>query len=119
LPTIPETLADLLTIAVIVCVVFLVLRRIAFPEVRILTTFYDYLLLAITVAPFVTGFLASQQISGYQGWFMAHIVCGEIMLIAIPFTKLSHVVMFFLSRGQLGMDYGIKRGGMKGKGLAW
>jgi nitrate reductase gamma subunit len=50
---------------------------------------------------------------------MAHIICGEIMLIAIPFTKLSHMVMFFLSRGQLGMDYGIKRGGMKGKGLAW
>jgi hypothetical protein len=32
---------------------------------------------------------------------------------------LSHVVLFFMSRGQLGMDYGIKRGGMKGKGLAW
>jgi nitrate reductase gamma subunit len=119
LPTIPESLADLLTIAVIVCVIFLVLRRIAFPEVRILTTFYDYLLLAITVAPFVTGFVAGQQTPGYQGWFMAHIICGEIMLIAIPFTKLSHVVMFFLSRGQLDIDYGIKRGGMKGKGLAW
>jgi nitrate reductase gamma subunit len=118
-PTIPDAVADLLTIAVMVCVVFFVLRRIAFPEVRILTTAYDYLLLAISVAPFVTGFLAGQQIPGYQGWFMAHIICGEIMLIAIPFTKLSHVVLFFMSRGQLGMDYGIKRGGMKGKGLAW
>jgi hypothetical protein len=24
-----------------------------------------------------------------------------------------------MTRAQLGMDYGIKRGGMKGKGLAW
>ncbi len=117
--TISGPVADLLTIAVIVCVVFLALRRIAFPEVRILTTAYDYILLAVAVAPFVTGFFATQQISGYKFWFMAHIICAEIMLIAIPFTKLSHVVLFFLSSAQLGMDYGIKRGGMKGKGLKW
>jgi hypothetical protein len=29
------------------------------------------------------------------------------------------VLLFFLSRAQLGMDFGIKRGGMKGKGMAW
>ena len=46
-------------------------------------------------------------------------LCGEILLVAIPFTKLSHFLLFFLSRAQLGMDYGIKRGGMKNKGMAW
>ena len=117
--TIPGTIADILTIAVIVCAVFLALRRIAFSEVRILTTTYDYLLLVIAVAPFVTGFFASHHVPGYIFWIRAHIICGEIMLIAIPFTKLSHVALFFLSRAQLGMDYGIKRGGMKGRGLAW
>jgi nitrate reductase gamma subunit len=117
--TLPGSVADTLTIAVIVCAVFLILRRIAFSEVRILTSAYDYLLLAITVAPFVTGFLASQKVAGYQFWLYAHIITGEIMLISIPLTKLSHIVLFFLSRAQLGMDYGIKRGGMKGKGLAW
>ncbi len=117
--TIPDPVADVMTVAVMVAVLFLVLRRISFPEVRILTTAYDYLLLAIAVAPFVTGFLAGLQVPGYSVWVMAHIICGEIMLIAIPFTKLSHVILFFLSRAQIGMDYGIKRGGMKGKGLAW
>ena len=117
--TIPGPVADVMTVAVMVAVLFLVLRRISFPEVRILTTAYDYLLLAIAVAPFVTGFLAGLQVPGYSVWVMAHIICGEIMLIAIPFTKLSHVILFFLSRAQIGMDYGIKRGGMKGKGLAW
>lgn len=117
--TFPNSIADFLTIAVIISAVFLVLRRNAFPEVRILTTAYDYILLAISVAPFITGYFASHQVPGYSFWFMAHIICGEIMLIAIPFTKLSHVILFFLSRGQLGMDFGIKRGGMKGKGLAW
>jgi nitrate reductase gamma subunit len=63
--------------------------------------------------------VASHQPSDYSFWLLAHIIAGEIMLIVIPFTKLSHVVLFFLVRGQLGMDYGIKRGGMRGKSLAW
>lgn len=117
--TLPEAVADGLTMLVIVSVVFLILRRIALPEVRLITTAYDYLLLVIAVAPFITGFLAYHRAPDYYFWLMAHIFCGEICLIAIPFTKLSHFILFFLSRAQLGMDYGIKRGGMKGKGLAW
>lgn len=117
--TLPESVTDILTVAIIVSAVYLTLRRIALPEVRIITTAYDYLLLAISVAPFVTGFLAYHQFSGYSFWLIVHILSGEIMLIAIPFTKLSHMVLFFLSRGQLGMDFGIKRGGMKGYNLSW
>jgi len=117
--TIPESAADFLTILVLVSAVFLILRRIALPEVRIITTAYDYLMLAIAVAPFITGLMAHYQSGNYQLWLILHILSGEIMLMAIPFTKLSHFVGFFLSRAQLGMDYGIKRGGMKSKGLAW
>jgi nitrate reductase gamma subunit len=117
--TLPEGVADGLTITVMVACVLLILRRIALPEVRILTTVYDYLVLIISVAPFVTGYLASHQFAGYQFWLIMHILCGEIFLVSIPFTKLSHVVLFFCSRAQLGMDFGIKRGGMKGKGFAW
>jgi nitrate reductase gamma subunit len=117
--TLPEAVADILTVIVMIAVVFLILRRIALPEVRLITTVYDYLLLAIALAPFVTGFLASHRALDYSFWLIAHILCGEIFLIAIPLTKLSHFILFFLSRAQLGMDYGIKRGGMKGKGLAW
>lgn len=119
LPSISESGADILTAVVILAAIFIVLRRIALPEVRILTKPYDLLVLAIAVAPFVTGFLAYHQVSGYRFWLILHIICGEIMLVAIPFTKLSHFLLFFLSRAQLGMDFGIKRGGMKNKGMAW
>ncbi|KPJ79131.1 MAG: hypothetical protein AMJ54_00260 [Deltaproteobacteria bacterium SG8_13] len=119
LPTISESAADLLTILVIVSAVFLVLRRIALTEVRIITDVKDYLMIAVAVAPFVTGLIAHYQIGNYQFWLILHILCGELFLIAIPLTKLSHFILFFMSRAQLGMDYGIKRGGMKGKGLAW
>ncbi|MDM8524403.1 hypothetical protein QUF80_13630 [Desulfococcaceae bacterium HSG8] len=115
----PDAMADVLTIAMLVAALFLTLRRIALPEVRILTNAYDYILMLIAVAPFITGFLASHNASCYDFWLILHIITGEIMLVAIPFTKLSHFVLFFCSRAQIGMDFGIKRGGMKGKGLAW
>jgi nitrate reductase gamma subunit len=119
-PTIPMLAADILTVAMICAGVFIIIRRISLPEVRIVTSLYDYLLLAITLAPFVTGFMVVHQLGGdYEFWLLAHVIAGEIMLLAVPFTKLFHVVGFFLSRGQLGMDYGIKRGGMKGTNMAW
>jgi hypothetical protein len=63
--------------------------------------------------------LAYHRAPDYYFWLMAHIISGHIFLIAIPLTKLSHFLLFFMTRAQLGMDYGIKRGGMKGKGMAW
>lgn len=114
----PEPAADALTILMIVAAILLALRRIALPEVRLLTTAYDYFILAVAVAPFVTGFLATHLFPGYSFWLIAHVIAGEVMLIAIPFTKLSHLVVFFLTRAQLGMDFGIKRGGMK-RDLSW
>lgn len=117
--TLPQTLADVLSWAVIISAVLLILRRIALPEVRILTTAYDYLILLIAVAPFVTGLLARYEVGNYSFWLMTHMICGEILLLAVPFTKLSHIVLFFASRAQLGMDYGIKRSGLKGTQIAW
>jgi nitrate reductase gamma subunit len=117
--TLNPTIADILSWSVIVCAFLLILRRISLPEVRILTTAYDYFILLLSIAPFVTGLIARYQIGDYSFWLTIHILCGEALLIAIPFTKLSHIVLFFASRAQLGMDYAIKRGGMQGKGMAW
>ena len=117
--TLNAAFADILTWAVIISAFFLVLRRLVLPEVRIMTTLYDYFILAVAVAPFVTGLFARYQVGDYSFWLNMHIFCGELLLIAIPFTKLSHVFLFFASRAQLGMDFGIKRGGMKGTKMAW
>jgi len=118
-PTLPMLAADVLTFAVIIAGGIILFRRLALPEVRVLTTPYDIFLLLLTLAPFVTGFLAVQNAPGYLFWLYAHIILGEVLLIAIPLTKLSHIVLFFLTRAQIGMDFGIKRGGMKGRGISW
>lgn len=114
-----QSIADVMSWGVIISAVFLTSRRLILPEVRILTTVYDYLILFLSTAPFITGLICRYEIGGYSFFLIVHILFGEILLISIPFTKLSHILLFFLSRAQLGMDFGIKRGGMKGKGMTW
>ncbi len=119
LPAMSSGLADFLTWTAVGSAAFLILRRIVLPEVRILTTLNDYFILFISLAPFITGLAARYQAGDYALWLNLHILSGELLLIAIPFTKMSHVFLFFASRAQLGMDFGIKRGGMKGTKMAW
>jgi hypothetical protein len=41
---------------------------------------------------------------------IAHILAGELMLIVIPFTKLGHMLFFFLYRFLIGSEYSFGQG---------
>jgi hypothetical protein len=78
--------------------------------VRIISTAYDYLVLGITVAPFLTGFFAYHLWFDYKTVITIHMLVGELMLIAIPFTKIGHMVFFFFVRILIGSEYSFGRG---------
>jgi len=104
--TLPEGVADVMTLLVIAGCVFFLVRRLTRPEVRFVTDFSDYVILAIVAAPFVTGFLAYHQWFG-SGWMtIAHMFTGEIMLAAIPFTRLVHMVFSVFTRAYMGSEFG-------------
>lgn len=105
----PDALADVMTLIVIASCVFFLVRRRVRPEVRYLTSGSDYLILAIVAAPFVTGFWAYHQWIGYKAVLILHILSGEIMLVAIPFTRLSHMIFFVFTRGYMGSEFGAIR----------
>ncbi len=109
LPSLPMGLADALTIASIVGLGLLALRRFTVAEARALTTCEDWMILILTAVPFISGFMA--RFSPSDLWTLVHIISGEVFLIVAPFTKLAHIVLYFMSRAQIGMDYAIKRGG--------
>ncbi len=122
LPALPSVLADIFTIMAILGLAGLALRRVIIPEARALTTCQDWLVLALASAPFITGayarFCASAE--SYDCWMAAHVIAAEIFLIATPFTKLSHIALFFLTRAQIGMEFAIKRGGnSRGPAFPW
>lgn len=119
-PSMPLWLSDALTIGAILGGVMMALRRIALPEVRFLSDKADWFVLLLSLFVLISGFLARMQASGYESWLLWHIFSGELILILAPFTKLSHMVLYFMSRGQLGMDYAIKRGGQtRGPAFPW
>ncbi|OEU55938.1 MAG: nitrate reductase [Desulfobacterales bacterium C00003106] len=107
--TLSETLVDWMTVVVIAGAAFFLYRRLSDPVVKNVTDSSDYILLAITVLPFITGFVAYHQLFAYKTMLIIHILAGEIMLIAIPFTRLSHMLFFAFTRTYYGSESGLVR----------
>jgi nitrate reductase gamma subunit len=84
-------------------------RRILLPEVRYVTFTREYLVLLMVLAPFLTGFLAYHQIGPYDSMVILHILTGEILLVALLFTWLSHMITGFLIRAYMGSEFGSVR----------
>ena len=105
-----ESTADILTAIFFGLALFFLVRRVVVLQVRAITTFNDYFVLLVTVAPFVTGFIAYHQWFDYSTVLTIHIMTGELMLMAVTFTKLGHMVFFFLSRFLIGREYCLGRG---------
>ena len=105
----PDFLADAMTLIVIASCVFFAVRRRVLPEVRFLTSPSDFIIIAIVAAPFITGFWTYHQWIGYRIVGILHILSGEIMLVAIPFTRLSHAFFFPFTRGYMGSEFGAVR----------
>lgn len=106
-------LADVLTGLSLLGLCLLALRRALLPEVRFLSTWRDWWVLALCALVLASGALARLQTGTVSNWLLLHMVAAELLMVLAPFTRLSHMVLFFLSRGQLGMDYAVKRGGAK------
>lgn len=108
--SLPESITDVLTVVVLVCAAFFLSRRLFLSRVRAITTAYDYLILLVAIAPFLTGYFTYHQWFNYDTVVTLHILAGEIMLITIPFTKLGHMLFFFLYRFLIGSEYSFARG---------
>jgi hypothetical protein len=78
--------------------------------VRILTEAWDYVLLGLIALPFLTGLLAYHQVGPYELLMILHLLTAEVLLILIPFTKLSHMILFFFTRAFIGFEMGVRRG---------
>lgn len=104
--SLPDSVADIMTVVIILCCIFFLVRRLTSPEVKYVTSASDYFILTIVAAPFVTGFMAYHQWAGYQWMVILHMLSGEIMLAAIPFTRLSHMVLAPFTRAYMGSEFG-------------
>ena len=107
----PDGLADWMTLIFLAIALFLLLRRIFSADIRLISGWADYVLLIVIALPFLTGYFLSHGTLDNVGFLgdnmtLLHMLSGELMLILIPFTKLSHFILFFFSRGSTAVEFG-------------
>lgn len=97
-PALPDVLVDLLTLLMLLWTFIFFIRRMCVREVRAITTFSDFAMLALAALPFLSGFMAYHQFFDYRTMLVLHMGSGEMMLMLIPFTRMIHMLYFFLNR---------------------
>jgi len=108
--TLPDTLSKVMVIIVLIGGLTFVLRRIANPTVRYVTTASDYVLAVLVLAPFATGLMAFYQVFDYEVIVILHMWTGALWMAMIPFTRIAHMLFFPLTRGYMGSEFGFVRG---------
>ncbi len=119
-PALPVAVGDVFAILGFGGGILLLLRRITLPQVRFITDWKDLAILGLCLVTLASGLVARFDLFAYEFMLGLHMFSGELILILAPFTKLSHMALFFASRAQLGIDYAVKRGGAsRGAAFPW
>ncbi len=99
--TLPPALADWLSVMTVVAAGGLLAGRAAHASSRRLSRFQDWALPVLCIVPFVTGLgVAHPEWSpvGAQGLYLVHLLSAELLLVLVPFSKLVHMVLFWVSQ---------------------
>ena len=101
LPALGRGAADALSLSTIGCCLLLLGYRVVIRRARDLSRVSDYAILILVLMPFLSGYLASHPRLNPLPWgamLLIHVLSAEALMIAMPFTKLSHVVLFAFDR---------------------
>ncbi|MCL5270264.1 MAG: hypothetical protein M1457_06895 [bacterium] len=99
-PAIPNLLADVLTVIATAAAVLLVIERIAARGPQMLSRFSDYAFPLLIAVVFGSGFLAMHPALSpvaFRPALLVHALGANLILIFIPFSKLSHVILMPLT----------------------
>ncbi len=109
-PALPNFIIDIFSVLTIGGMIYTLMSRFTNPSRRIMTVFSDYLVWAVTFLPVITGYMTFHRFVGdYTCMLAIHILSVELLMIVLPFSKLSHSFSFAISRWYTGSAFG-KRG---------
>jgi len=108
-PGLPNPVVDAVVAVTLVALVAALLHRLTHPVKKRLSTIEDYLIWIVTFLPLITGYLAYHRlVNPYPLALGLHILAAEIFLIALPFTKLTHIFTAWIARWYTGANFGRK-----------
>lgn len=96
-PSLSQEAADYLTLLAILTALLLFAKRATARMTRAMSRVQDYLLPLLISVPFVSGYLAMHPPVNpfdYHATMFVHVMSGNLILILVPFSKLSHMVLF-------------------------
>ena len=108
-PALPPVWITMAAVLAVAAMVALLVQRMIDPVKRLLSNFQDYLAWTLTFLPLLTGLALRQSGgAGYQNMLALHIASVELLMIAVPFTKLAHMGSLFVARWYNGAIAGYK-----------
>jgi nitrate reductase gamma subunit len=96
-PAIPQVAADYLTLVAVATALILFFKRVSARDTRALSRLQDYILPLLIMIPFASGYLAMHPAINpfdYNATMLVHAISGNVVLVLLPFSKLSHAVLF-------------------------
>ncbi len=100
-PTLPAAAADALTLAALAGLGVLLLYRLLERAARFLSGPQDYLLLALCIVAFLSGYFVAHPKGSplpFTLMYLGHLLSAELILVLIPFSKLAHALLFASTR---------------------
>ena len=102
-PNLPNNLIFAVSIVTLFSLIASLAMRVANPAQRIISTFDDYFSWLVTFLPVLTGIIATTHLGArYETLLALHILSVALFLVWLPFGKLMHWFLVFVSRGQTG-----------------
>ncbi len=106
-PGLPTTVVDFGVVLALFAMIVLLIDRLTHPVKRHLSDWGDYLAWVATFLPLLTGYMTYHGIGlSYTEMLALHILSAELLLILLPFTRLSHAVTALIARWYTGDWFG-------------
>jgi nitrate reductase gamma subunit len=106
-PGLPTGVIDAVAVITVASLVVALVLRMSSPVLRHISTVGDYVAWAVTILPVITGYLAyNHMLLPYTQMLALHLLSVELLLVVAPFTKLTHMLSFVLSRWYQGYQAG-------------
>jgi len=102
-PALPNNVVYAVSIITLASLIAALVMRITNPPQRLISTFDDWFSWLVTFLPVLTGIIATSHLGArYETLLALHILSVSLFLIWIPFGKLMHFFLVFVTRSQTG-----------------
>lgn len=106
-PGLSTGVIDAVAVITVMSLVLALVMRMTSGVLRHISTPGDYVAWVATMLPVLTGYFAyNHMILPYTSMLAIHILSVELLLVVAPFSKLTHMFSFVLSRGYQGYQAG-------------